>query len=182
MSHPIPRVASVRPAPVLAVPAGLVTCRAVVAYDAAARQALVGLKNRGERARVGPWADALAALVPSIPRLVVTWAPTTDRRRRHRGFDHAELLARAVARRRQLPVARLLRRLPGAAQDGRTAAERATNPAFASRRPCAHPVLVIDDVATTGATLSAAARALLAAGVPSVHGLVVARAPRPGGM
>ena len=40
-------------------------------------------------------------------------------------------------------------------------------------------MLVIDDVATTGATLSAAAAALTGAGAPAVHGLVVARAPRP---
>jgi predicted amidophosphoribosyltransferase len=169
-------------APLLPVPTGLVTCRAVVAYDRSARQALVALKNRDERARVGEWADRMATLVPALDGLVVTWAPTSDRRRRRRGFDQAELLARAVARRRRLPVARLLRRLPGAAQAGRTASERAANPAFASRRPCTAPVLVIDDVATTGATLSAAAAVLRQAGAPAVHGLVVARAPRPGGM
>jgi predicted amidophosphoribosyltransferase len=169
-------------APLLPVPAGLVTCRAVVAYDASARQALVALKNRDERVRVAEWADRLAPLVPALDDLVVTWAPTSDRRRRRRGFDQAELLARAVARRRRLPVARLLRRLPGAAQAGRSARERAHNPAFVARRPCVGPVLVIDDVATTGATLSAAATALRRAGAPAVHGLVVARAPRAGGM
>ena len=166
-------------APLLPVPSGLTTCRAVIAYDARARRALVGLKNRDERARVGEWADQMAALVPAVDDLVVTWAPTSDRRRRHRGFDQAELLARAVARRRRLPVARLLRRLPGAAQAGRCARERAANPAFAARRACRAPVLVIDDVATTGATLRAAAAALRRAGAPEVHGLVVARAPRP---
>jgi predicted amidophosphoribosyltransferase len=169
-------------APLLPVPAGLLTCRAVVAYDSAARRALVGLKNRDERVRVGEWADQMAALVPPVDDLVVTWAPTSDRRRRRRGFDQAELLARAVARRRRLPVARLLRRLPGAAQAGRTARERADNPGFAARRPCRAPVLVIDDVATTGATLSAAAAALHRAGAPEVHGLVVARAPGPGAL
>jgi predicted amidophosphoribosyltransferase len=171
----------VRPPPALPVPPGLVTCQAVTAYDAAARQALVGLKNRDERALVAAWADRLAALVPPVDGLVVTWAPTSDRRRRRRGFDQAELLARAVARRRRLPVTRLLRRLPGAAQMGQTAAARSAGPAFSSRRACSHPVLLVDDVATTGATLSAAGRVLLAAGAPAVHGLVVARAPRPSG-
>lgn len=168
-----------RAPPLLPVPMGLVTCRAVTAYDAAAREALVGLKNHGERARVTRWADALAALVPGVEGIVVTWAPTSDRRRRRRGFDQAELLARAVARRRDLPVAALLRRRPGPAQAGRTGAERRTNPAFVARRSCVRPVLLIDDVATTGATLTAAARALHAAGAPAVHGLVVARAWAP---
>lgn len=167
-------------APLLPVPAGLLTCGAVVAYDRDVRQAVVGLKNRDERARVGEWANRMAVLVPVVDDLVVTWAPTSDRRRRHRGFDQAELLARAVARRRQLPVARLLRRLPGGAQAGATALERATNPSFVARRGCRVPVLVIDDVATTGATLTAAAAALRRAGAPEVHGLVVARAPQPG--
>ena len=172
-------MAGVRNPPVVPVPPGLVTCRALIAYDDAARRELVGLKNRDERGRVSGWADALAALVPSVDGLVVTWAPTGAARRRRRGFDQAELLARAVARRRRLPIASLLRRLPGAAQAGRSAHDRQANPAFAARRPCLHPVLVIDDVATTGATLSAAARALIGAGSPAVHGLVVARAARP---
>jgi predicted amidophosphoribosyltransferase len=180
LSHRLPTVGGVRPPPLLPVPPGLATCRAVVAYDAGARRALVGLKNRGERSRVSHWADELAALAPVDEGLVVTWAPTSDRRRRGRGFDQAELLARAVARRRRLPVAGLLRRLPGAAQAGRTANERQRSPRFVARGHCSVPVLLIDDVCTTGATLRAAAAALLGAGAPRVHGLVVARAARPG--
>jgi predicted amidophosphoribosyltransferase len=159
----------------------LVTCRAVVGYDEEAREALIGLKNRGERVRVTALAVELAELVPEVADLVVTWAPTGAGRRRSRGFDQAELLARAVARRRRLPARSLLRRLPGPAQSGRSIAERHLNPRFAARRPCVRPVLVVDDVATTGATLRAAAAALRAAGAPEVHGLVVARAPGPGG-
>ena len=49
---------------------------------------------------------------------VVTWAPTTPQRRRARGFDHAELLARAVGRRAGLPARGLLTRLPGPPQTG----------------------------------------------------------------
>lgn len=168
-----------RPAPLLPLPPGLDTCRAVVAYDDDVRAAVVRLKNRDERAQVARWADALAALVPDVEGLVVTWAPTSGSRRRRRGFDHAELLARAVARRRRLPIRRLLRRQPGPAQAGRGAAERRVHAGFVAR-PCPHPVLVVDDVSTTGATLRAAAGALRRSGAPSVHALVVARAGRPG--
>lgn len=160
------------------VPHGLTTCQALLIYDDAVGRALLGLKNRGQRARVTDLAHQLAGLVPPVTGLVVTWAPTVAARRRHRGYDHAELLARAVGRRWALPVGSLLRRLAGPAQAGRSRHDRQRNPCFVARRRCTRPVLLIDDVATTGATLSAAAGALLRAGVPEVHGLVVARAVR----
>ena len=140
---------------------------------------MVGLKNRDERSRVTELALAMARLVPPVPGLTVTWAPTSPARRRGRGFDQAELLARAVARRAGLPVARLLSRAPVAPQAGLDAGARRSNPAFRLARRWPGPVLLVDDVATTGATLSAAARALRAAGATEVHGLVVARAPAP---
>mgnify|MGYP002403402888 CR=1 FL=1 len=175
-------MAAVPSVPVLPLPAGLASCQAAVTYDDAVGAALVGLKNADRRGRVTTFADCLVELVPEEPGLVVTWAPTGARRRHRRGFDHAELLARAVARRRRLPVVALLRRGAGPAQAGRSAAERRTGPKLEAARRCPWPVLVIDDVATTGATLAAAAGALRRAGAPVVHGLVVARAPvRPGG-
>jgi predicted amidophosphoribosyltransferase len=164
-------------APRFAPPPGLASCRAVLPYDADVGRAITGLKNGDRRGRVTPLADALAALVPDLDGLVVTWAPTSDARRRERGFDQAELLARAVARRRGLPVMALLRRRPGPAQAGRGVGDRWAHPGFVARRRWSGPVLLLDDVATTGATLSAAAGALRAAGVPAVHGLVVAKAP-----
>jgi predicted amidophosphoribosyltransferase len=167
-----------RPPPLLPVPPGLATCRAMLVYDPEAREALTALKNRDERGRITALADELAPLAPTLDGLVVTWAPTGPARRQARGFDQAELLARAVARRRHLGVRRLLRRLPGPPQAGRSLEQRRSNPGFVATRTCLHPVLLVDDVATTGATLSAAARALRAAGAPEVHGLVVARALR----
>ncbi|HEX8771251.1 MAG TPA: phosphoribosyltransferase family protein, partial [Acidimicrobiales bacterium] len=95
----------------------------------------------------------------------MTWAPTTGARRRERGFDQAELLARAVARRLGLPCRRLLRRRPGPAQTGRDREGRQSGPAFTTRRVTGPArVLLVDDIVTTGATVSAAARALRAAG------------------
>ena len=146
-----------------------------MAYDDDARAAITALKNRDQRARLWAWAEALAPLVPPGP-VVVTWAPTAPARRRRRGFDQAELLARAVARRCGLPCVSLLRRGPGPPQAGRTRAARRAHPGFRVVATVPAEVLLVDDVATTGATLMAAARALREAGAASVHGLVVARA------
>ena len=160
--------------PSLAVPLGLASCRALVAYDDEARAVLTSLKNGSHRRLVTVLADGLAALVPTP--VVVTWAPTGLQRRRQRGFDQAELLARAVARRALLGCVPLLARLPGPPQVGRTAGERRRHPGFRVTGSVPPAVLVVDDVATTGATLVAAARALRLAGALEVHGLVVAQA------
>ena len=109
--------------------------------------------------------------------MAVTWAPTTPERARARGFDQAELLARSVARHLGLPARRLLRRLPGPHQTGHSAHERRHGPRFSASGGDAGPVLVVDDVCTTGATLSAAAGALRGSGARTVHGLVLARTP-----
>jgi predicted amidophosphoribosyltransferase len=166
-------------APALAVPLGLDSCRALLEYDPRVGARVVALKNRDERALVTGFADGLVALVPPEPRLVVTWAPTSRSRTRQRGFDQAELLARAVARRARRPVRRLLTRQPGAAQSGAAAGARWAHPGFQPRGSSPPIIVLIDDVSTTGATLSAAASALRRAGAEVVHGLVVARVPPP---
>ena len=110
---------------------------------------------------------------------VVTWAPTSARRRRRRGYDQAELLARAVAWRLGVPCRRLLRRVddPRGPQTGRTRAERLAGPTFVARRRVRGVVLVVDDVVTTGATLRAAETALLAGGARSVRSIAAAATP-----
>jgi predicted amidophosphoribosyltransferase len=109
----------------------------------------------------------------------VTWAPTTPARRRARGFDPAELLARGVARRLGIRCAGLLDRLPGPPQTGLPAAARHRGPTFVARRRAPAGVLVVDDIATTGATLSAAASALRGAGAREVLAVTAARTPPP---
>jgi predicted amidophosphoribosyltransferase len=108
---------------------------------------------------------------------VVTWAPTTAARRRARGFDQGELIARFVAAELCLPCRRFLRRRPGLPQTGRSAADRWSGPDFLVRRAPPGRVLVVDDVVTTGATVAAAARALRAAGASRVVVLALSRTP-----
>jgi predicted amidophosphoribosyltransferase len=151
---------------------------AVLAYSGAGRRLVQALKFRSARPLVGPLATAMAALVVDAAIDVVTWAPTSASRRRRRGYDQAELLARAVARRLGCPCRPLLRRAASAGpQTGATRAARLLGPAFHARTAVRGRVLVVDDVVTTGATLTAAASALQAAGASAV--LTVAAAATP---
>ena len=159
---------------------------AALPFDGVARQVLHGLKYRNRRGV----ARQLARLMVRRLRVgtvdVVTWAPTSGARARARGYDQAELLARAVAHELGVPCRRLLYRTHGEQQTGHTRAERLNGVSFRSRalprsgqragRPPLR-VLLVDDVVTTGATLVAARSALLRAGVGSVVCAAAAATP-----
>jgi predicted amidophosphoribosyltransferase len=156
-------------------PAGLDRCVALLDYDGPARAVVTQLKYRNARASAAWLARAMAQVVGPRAADLVTWAPTTDLRRRSRGFDHAELLARKVAAELGLPCWAVLARLPGPPQTGRTLLERREGPQFEARRTVkGAAVLLVDDVVTTGATLAAAAQALRSVGATRVVGAAAA--------
>lgn len=128
---------------------------------------------------VTPIADRMAAAAPAVPPAdVVTWVPCSPTRRKSRGFDPAELLARAVARRLGLRTRRLLRRLDDEPQTARSLQGRRAGPNLTARhRLGGGVVLVVDDVCTTGSTLRAAAAALRAGGATAVVAAVATVAP-----
>ena len=121
---------------------------------------LVGALKFGRRpAAAIPIAVALAPLVPAGVDLVPV--PASPWRRRLRGFDSAEEIARALGRMTGRSVVDCLRRSSGPRQVGRTRAERLAEPPRVRivQSPPGAPLL-IDDVFTTGATLAACALAL----------------------
>lgn len=161
--------------------------RVATPYAGAARPALLALKFRNQR----QVAEYLAPLLQKpyqsniYPADMVIPVPLHSSRRRERGYNQAELLARAFARLQGLPVRTdvLARVRATEAQTHLSAIERRRNVtgAFALATSAiasdvvGRRILLLDDVTTTGSTLEAAAEPLRAAGAASVWGLAFAR-------
>lgn len=154
--------------------------RAIGAYDGALRSIVHAFKYDGRRSLAKP----LGALMKTRGMDVLCHAdlavpvPLHSSRRRERGFNQAEDLARHVG----LPIVAALRRVRRTpAQADLPAAKRHGNVkgAFALGResgPVAGKIVVlIDDVSTTGATLDACARVLKEGGAREVRALTAAR-------
>jgi len=138
---------------------------AAIPFAGRARDVVLGFKYRNRRAVGRHLAGLLVNRLIESGELdqidVVTWAPTSSSRRRERGFDQGELIARTVGRQLGLPVRRLLDRRDHDRQTGRSRVERLAGPSFVARPGLdGFGVLVVDDVVTTGATLRQARAAL----------------------
>lgn len=164
-----------RPAPPLPALDSVDLARALLSYRGTARELVARIKFRNQRPAIQWLASGMAPLL--APPDVVTWAPANGAHIRERGFDHGELLARAIAKRMHRPVRGLLRRATDAPLTGRNAAARVV---ALEATTVAGSVLLVDDVITTGATCIAAARALRSAGASGVFVLAAAYTPPPG--
>lgn len=159
--------------------------RTIGPYTGGLRTVIQALKYERERALARPLGKLLAELVAdaAAPARIVTCVPPDPQRIRERGYHPAALLARQAARTLGWPFRPLLvKPHPTPPQVGRPRAERerAMEGSFAApTRGQGEVILVVDDVITTGATASEAARALREAGFGEV-GIVACAHATPG--
>ncbi|MDG4833080.1 ComF family protein [Solwaraspora sp. WMMD1047] len=193
---------ALRPAPAAPTPAppGMPDCFALGAYQAPLRETLLAYKERGRHGLAWPLGSLLAEVVAAAvggPRpVVLVPVPATARAARARHGDHLRRLTRQAAgrlRRAGWPVlvAHPLRALPRPDSADLDSAGRAQAAATAFRvrggsfrvpggldrlRQAAveHPVVLLDDIVTTGATLAAVTRLLAANGIPVAVAAVLA--------
>lgn len=162
-------------------PPGIAWARQACAYSPASRALVTALKDDGRRAAASVMAAAVVARCPPPPPGCVLVAVPPGPRRRRRGGDHAGLVAARLARLWSAPVSASLRRThDGPAQRGATrdARRRQVAGAFTAAGAVPAHVRLVDDVITTGATLSACAHALRRAGCRRVEAVAFARTPR----
>ena len=149
-------------------------------YNSNVRKAILAFKYRNQRSSLRFLGDALVCRVRieqsrSLEKIdIVTWAPTTQKRIVERGYDHAELIAKYVAKRLHVPCEKVLVRLSDRPQTGKSREARLVGPSFSARNLDLKHLLLVDDVVTTGATLNSASHALYQAGAGLVTCVAVA--------
>lgn len=148
-------------------------------YNPLARSLISAYKYNSQRSASSILKSSMLEILPEF-EFVVTSVPTSPGRIRQRGFDHASRIAKQISLKRRLPYYNLLLRLKDTHQvgAGREKRFKQVQGLFAVKKNTnikGRDILLVDDVVTTGASLSAAARELKKAGAKNVYGLVFAR-------
>lgn len=159
-------------------------CASPLYYEGSVRQSLLRYKFHSAAAYSKIYGEFLVKCIDEcrISCDIITWVPLSRRRLRKRGYDQARLIAEEVSRRTGISCAPLLRKKrDNPAQSGAGSTEKrranvlgvyapAEGAAISGRR-----VLIVDDIVTTGATLSECAKVLKGAGAAEVYAAAIAR-------
>ena len=163
-------------------------CFSPLAYRGAVPEAMHRYKFGRVRALGRPFAALMARCLDNClerrPDLIC-WAPLSGKRRRERGFDQAELMAREIGRRLSVPVRPVLQKKRHTApqsgmedMSGRRANAQGAYALLPGADLTGKRVVLVDDVVTSGSTLSACAALLRQGGAEGVYCLTLAQARR----
>lgn len=158
-------------------PPGLDRVWSSAPHEGVARDLVTALKFRRLLPVAELMADRIHWLVPAnLLSGAIVPVPTATLRSMRRGFDPAAEIATALATRLQSPLTPCLTRRGGGRQVGRRRAQRIGHPPqIIAKGQVPRSVLLVDDVLTTGATLSSCATALRAHGAVRVVAVTFAR-------
>lgn len=159
---------------------------AVWYYEGNVRRSLLRFKFYGARRYGAAYGRCLAARLSQEPELgfdLITWIPISPLRKLCRGYDQGAILAKAVGKALKTKPVPLLRKTRhnraqsslrdySARKANVLGVYRVKNPALLTGKR----ILLLDDIFTTGATASEAARVLRTAGAKEVHCAVIAAA------
>ena len=123
-------------------------------------------------------ADTTLPVLPS--NMLVTYIPTISSHVRRRGYDHMRLLSKELAKLRSLPEKQLLNRVGKSVQHGTDRKARLTQQkgTFVVRDEVPDsPILLLDDIYTTGATITEAVKTLRTQTAQPIIVLIIARQP-----
>ena len=159
-------------------------CYSPLYYTEEVRQSLLRYKFGGLRMYASVYGEFLAKCIDEnrISCDSITWVPLSRRRLRQRGYDQARLLAEDLSARLAIPCVPTLRKIrnnPRQSASGNAEKRRRNVKGVYTALPqadiCGKTLLLVDDIVTTGSTLSEAASVLRKAGAASVIGLTLAR-------
>ena len=165
---------------------GCAACLSPLWYRDGAREGMHRYKFGGGRGHARLFGELMAQCLRDRwdgPVDLITWAPLHPKRKKERGYDQAELLAQRVGGLTGLPVESTLEKHRATAVQSQTEGDEARKAnvrgayrALPGLDLTGKRVVLVDDVATSGATLAECAAALRAAGADCVVGLTFARA------
>ena len=157
-------------------------CYSALSYEGTVRDSLLRYKFHGAVAYAEIYGDFLTKCIDenAITCDIITWVPLSRGRLRKRGYDQARILAEYVSDKTGIECAQLLRKKRNnrAQSSISDAATRRKNVKgvyeLAGEPPYAKTILLIDDIVTTGSSMSECAKVLKSAGAKEVIGLTVA--------
>jgi len=153
-------------------------------YNGKVRHSMLLYKFYGRRSYGEVYGRLLAMKLLNNPLCnydLLTWVPVSRQRRWLRGYDQAELIARSAGQELNMPVTALLKKIKHTKPQSRIQdySRRKANvlgvfTAIDPKKIEGKRILLLDDIITTGATISECARILLTAGAKEVHCAAVA--------